>query len=150
MARGKVKYNQLSKEEKMKFLGDFYSMVASLRDREEVKNFLKDLLTLSETVMLSRRLQIAKMLLGGETHEQIRQELKVGYSTIAGVQRWLQAGFGGYEKILKRYDNNLRDKQYRKDKQVTKKRNIPYTFSWLRHKYPLHFLLVNAILDRKK
>ena len=50
MAGGKVKYSQLSKEEKIKFLGDFYSTVASLQNREEVKNFLKDLLTLSESV----------------------------------------------------------------------------------------------------
>jgi TrpR-related protein YerC/YecD len=150
MARGKVKYNQLSKEEKMKFLGDFYSMVASLGDREEVKNFLKDLLTLSETVMLSRRLQVARMLLGGDTHEQIRQKLKVGYSTIASVQRWLQAGFGGYEKILNRYDNNLRNKKYYKGKLTVKKRDVPYTFKWLRHKYPLHFLFANAILDNRK
>ena len=150
MAGGKVKYNQLSKEEKMQFLGDFYSMVESLKDREEVKNFLKDLLTLSESVMLARRLQIAKMLIAGMSQEKIREKLKVGYSTIAGVQRWLQAGFGGYEKVVKRYEYFAQRKKRAQEKKRSKRQYAPLSFDWLRHKYPLHFLLVNAILDRKR
>lgn len=150
MARGKVKYNQLSREERIRFLGDFYSMVATLKNREEVKTFLKDLLTLSESVMLARRLQIAKMLLAGKTHEQVREELKVGYSTIAGVQRWLQAGFGGYEKALNRYAIIEKNRKKFKEEKIGKKYSTPFSFDWMRHKYPLHFLLVNAILDNKK
>ena len=149
MAGGKVKYNQLNKEEKIKFLGDFYSMVAILQSREEAKNFLKDLLTLSETVMLARRLQIAKMLLQGKTQEQIREKLKVGYSTIASVQRWLQAGFGGYGVILKRYEEQTKKRDRRKEEKLEKIKITPFSFRWLRKKYPLHFLLVNAILDHK-
>src|SRR3989339_65910 len=140
MAGGKVKYNQLSKEEKMEFLGDFYSMVASLKDRGEVKDFLKDLLTLSESVMLARRLQIAKMLIAGMGQEKIREKLKVGYSTIAGVQRWLQAGFGGYEKVIKRYG---RENLEARDRKRNSDYSASFSFDWLRHKYPLHFLLVN-------
>lgn len=146
MTGGKVKYNQLSKEEKMRFLGDFYSMVASLKDRGEVKDFLKDLLTLSESVMLARRLQIAKMLIAGIGQEKIREKLKVGYSTIAGVQRWLQAGFGGYEKVIKRYE---KENPGARDRKRSSGYGEPLSFGWLRHKYPLHFLLVNAILDKK-
>jgi len=147
MAGGKVKYSQLSKEEKIKFLGDFYSTVASLQNREEVKNFLKDLLTLSESVMLARRLQIAMMLLNGDTQDRIRQKLKVGYSTIASVQRWLQAGFGGYEKVLKRYKSTWQRKDRRRK---TASPDTPLSFNWMRRKYPLHFLLVNTILDHKR
>jgi uncharacterized protein YerC len=61
--RGKVKYHELSEFQKRKYLGEFYSMISLLRTRDEVKKFFKDLLTLSEVVMISRRLQIAKMLL---------------------------------------------------------------------------------------
>ena len=71
---GKVRYNQLSDFEKKKFLGEFYSMISLLRGRDEVKKFFKDLLTLSEVVMISRRIQIAKMLLDGFDYEEIRKQ----------------------------------------------------------------------------
>lgn len=139
---GKIKYNQLSQEERMKFLGDFYTMVADLRDRGEVKNFFKDLLTLSEVVMLSRRIQIAQMLLEEKTNEEIKERLKVGYATITSVQRWLSSGFGGYEKVIKRY----KEKQ---EKKMMKRAITPFSFEWMRQKYPLHFLLINAVVSRK-
>ncbi len=74
---GKVKYHELSESEKKKYLGDFYSMIALLKTRDDAKNFFKDLLSLSEIVMISRRIQIAKMLLEEHTYESIRKELRV-------------------------------------------------------------------------
>lgn len=134
---GKVKYYELSESDKKKFLGEFYSMVASLKTREEVKNFLKDLLTLSETVMLSRRIQVAKMLLEGVTHEEIKKELKVGFTTISNVERWLNNGFGGYKKVLEEYRDNI-------DKSKNKKRKKQFRESML-NKYPHHKFLLNLL-----
>lgn len=101
---GKVRYNQLSDFEKKKYLGEFYLMVSLLRGRDEVKKFFKDLLTLSEVVMISRRIQIAKMLLDGLDYEEIRRKLKVGKTTISHVERWLNNGFGGYQEIINRHN----------------------------------------------
>lgn len=100
---GKVKYHELTEKEKKIYLGDFYSMVSSLKTRDEVKNFFKDLLTLSEIVMISRRIQIAKMLILGRTYEEIKKDLKVGASNVAQVERWLNNGFGGYQKVVGAY-----------------------------------------------
>ncbi|MBI4812738.1 hypothetical protein HY798_04900 [Candidatus Falkowbacteria bacterium] len=100
---GKVKYNQLSEDQKKKYLGEFYTMVSLLNGRGEVKSFFKDLLTLSEVVMISRRIQTAKMLLAGLTYEEIREKLKIGLSTISGVDNWLNNGFGGYKKIIQKF-----------------------------------------------
>ena len=138
--RGKVKYNQLTEFEKKKFLGEFYTMVSSLRSRDEVKSFFKDLLTLSEVVMISRRLQIAGMLLEGQTYEEIKRILKTGLDTIGQVDRWLNNGFGGYKKIIERH----------KKKQLAKKDYLsegiaPFSISHIRKKYPLHFLLLNLL-----
>ncbi|GBE16587.1 hypothetical protein BMS3Abin15_00408 [bacterium BMS3Abin15] len=36
---GKVKYHELSSGEKKKYLGEFYSMVSLLKNRDEVKFF---------------------------------------------------------------------------------------------------------------
>ena len=139
---GKVRYNQLTDFEKKKYLGEFYDMVSLLGSREEVKKFFKDLLTLSEVVMISRRIQIAKMLLEGKNFEEIRKDMKVGSNTISHVEKWLNNGFGGYKEIIKRHS-----------KKEAKRRieNLPAPpFSWkaIKKKYPLHFLLLNA-LDKK-
>ncbi len=137
---GKVKYNQLTNFEKKKYLGDFYTMVASLRNRDEVKMFFKDLLTLSEMVMISRRLQIAQMLLEGMTYEEIKTKLKTGLDTIGQVDRWLNSGFGGYKKIIERHNKN-RSKKGNRDYP----NDIPFSLDHIRKKYPLHFLLLNLL-----
>jgi TrpR-related protein YerC/YecD len=136
---GKVKYHELSEQEKKKYLGDFYSMVSLLRSRDEVKNFFRDLLTLSETVMISRRLQIANMLLEGMTYEEIRKKLKVGMTTINQVERWLNNGFGGYKEIIRRYNRS------NVQKEIEKIPATPFSLQYIRKKYPLHFLLLNLL-----
>lgn len=135
---GKVKYNQLTDLEKKKYLGDFYSMVSLLKNREEVKNFFKDLLTLSEVVMISRRLQIAQLLLEGMSYEAIRGKLKVGFTTINSVDTWLNNGFGGYRNTINNFKK--KGKVATKQKPVT---DFPFSLNHLRKKYPAHFLLLN-------
>jgi len=135
---GRVKYQSLTELEKKVFLGEFYDMIALLKNRDEVKQFFKDLLTLSEVVMVSRRLQIAKMLLEGFTYRDIRTKLKVGISTIISVERWLNQGFGGYRNIIQRHK-----KQERKFKEYEPA--LPFSLNHLRKKYPLHFLLWNMV-----
>lgn len=141
---GKVRYGQLTELEKKKYLGEFYTMISLLRSREEAKNFFKDLLTLSEVVMISRRLHVARMLMEGYKYEEIRKKMKIGVSTISHVDRWLNSGFGGYKSVVRRF----KDGQLRKRKQT-----LPATpFSWqaVKRKYPLHFLLLNLLEGRKK
>lgn len=140
--KGKVKYNELSEFEKKKYLGEFYSMVSLLRNRNEVKNFFKDLLTLSEVVMISRRIQVAKMLLAGIGYNEIKRKLRIGGSTISGVEKWLNNGFGGYKEIIKRY-NKKNDWH-----EVEKIPAPPFSWRYLKKKYPLHFLLLN-LLEKK-
>jgi TrpR-related protein YerC/YecD len=137
--KGKVKYQDLSDFEKKKYLGEFYSVIAQLKTRDEVKNFFKDLLTLSEVVMLSRRIQIARMLMEGGTHDDIRKKMKVGFGTIASVERWLKEGFGGYKEMIKRYKKKYAGKKW------DGSGDFSYSPQWLRKKYPLHFLLSNLV-----
>ncbi|OGI25324.1 MAG: hypothetical protein A3J76_02040 [Candidatus Moranbacteria bacterium RBG_13_45_13] len=142
MIRGKVKYNQLSDYQKKKYLGEFYTMVSLLRSRQEVKTFLKDLLTLSETVMISRRIQAAKMLLEGETIDIICKKLKMSTVTINQIEKWVNNGFGGYKNIIRRYKNK------RESKHLELKTDAPFSLSAIRKKYPLHFLLINLLAKK--
>lgn len=137
---GKVRYHELSESEKKRYLGDFYSMVALLKTRDETKRFFKNLLTLSEVVMISRRIQVAKMLLEGHTYEEIRKKLKIGIATISQVEKWLYNGFGGYKETIKKYN-----KQYPGKSDFEKYGHVPFSPGWTRKKYPLHYLLSNLI-----
>ena len=142
---GKVKYNDLSENEKKKYLGEFYTMVSLLKNRDEVKSFLKDLLTLSEVVMISRRIQVAKMLLEGYTHEQIKKKLRIGFATITNVERWLDNGFGGYKKIIEKFK-----KKY-PEKSDFEKYGYPYfSREWVKKKYPAYYLLSNLFKNKSK
>jgi len=140
---GKVKYHELSEDQKKKYLGDFYSIISVLKTRDEVKNFFKDLLTLSEIVMISRRIQIAIMLLEGYTQEEVKKKLKVGFSNIAQVEKWLNNGFGGYKKTIEKYR-----KKYPKKNEFEKYGYPAFSKEWVRKKYPLHYLLTN-LLNKK-
>lgn len=141
---GKVRYNELTENEKKKFLGQFYSMVALLKNRDEVKSFLKDLLTLSEVVMISRRIEIAMMLLEGFTPLEIKGKLKVGLATISHVERWLNRGFGGYKKIIERYNEKYNKRKFDPEAMT------PFSPAWVRKKYPAHGLLFNLVFGKKK
>jgi len=139
---GKVKYSSLSNDKRKKYLGDFYTMVSLLSDRDEVKAFLKDLLTLSEITMISIRIQIAKLLLLGLSHRDIKIKLGVGFSTIAHVDRWLNDGFGGYKKILKKYE-----KVNKKNFNDIVDDCSDISLKKLKKSHPGHFLLLN-LLDK--
>ncbi len=138
---GKVKYYQLSDKEKKEYLSMFYGMVENLNSREEIKNFFKDLLTPSEVVMIARRLEVASLLLEGYSHIEIKTKMKIGFTTIANVERWLRGGFGGYEKTIKKY---------RKDREKKTTEKSVSAFDRIRRKYPAHFLLCNALMEVKK
>ena len=142
---GKVRYNELSEYQKKKYLGDFYDMVALLKDKEEVKNFFKDLLSLSEVVMISRRIQIAIMLRDDCGYDEIRKELKVGYTTISQVEKWLHNGFGGYKKAIESYNKKNKSKKEFDPEEMT-----PYSPAWVRKKYPLYYLLENIVNKKGK
>jgi TrpR-related protein YerC/YecD len=134
----------INQSEKMKYLDLLWTSIAGLQGRDEVKNFFKDLLSESEAIMLARRIQIAKMLLENKKYEEIVNQLHVGEDTVGKVQQWLTSGFGGYKKVIESFEGVLKKKVRAKEKG-----SLPYSFGWLKKKYPLHFLLFNLI-DKKQ
>lgn len=142
----KVNPRTLDSKSKMKYLDLLWTSIAQLETRDEVKQFFKDLLSESEGIMLARRIEIAKRLLGGESYDNITRELGVGKDTIGRVQRWLVSGFGGYEKAINGFKKEL---EHRFDKSRAIDKKEPYSFGWIKQKYPLQFLLFNLLSDNK-
>ncbi len=138
----KVNPRALDSNSKMKYLDLLWTSISQLRTREETKQFFKDLLSESEAIMLARRIEIAKRLLEGESYDSITADLKVGRDTIGRVQRWLVSGFGGYERAVSGFKKEV-GRRFGKPAGAAK--SAPYSFGWIKQKYPLHFLLFNLL-----
>jgi TrpR-related protein YerC/YecD len=131
---------EVDQKERYAMLNDFFNMVVKLKTAKDAANFFKDLLTPSESLMLIRRIAIAKMLLEGWNFEDIRKKLKVGYNTISSVNRWLHSGFGGYLNEIGKIKNKKELRQRVPDSEWQR----------IKKRYPAHFLLFNIIDNFKK
>ena len=135
----KVRARHLSKEDKIKTLDALYTAAGTVRGRNAMKLFLRDLLTESERIMMGRRILIARRLLTKATYEDISADLGVGHDTIRRVHRWLEDQFPGYERAIKEME-----REFEKRKEINGINKRLYATSALyrlKKKYPLHFLL---------
>lgn len=87
-------------------IGEFYDMIDSLKDRNEVRFFIKSLLSADEIANLMRRIEIAVLLSGDFKYDQIIKALKVGRDKISNVQKNLLQDDSGYKIIVKRLIEN--------------------------------------------
>ncbi len=122
----------LSPKEKEKLLNNFFSAIADLKNFDEASRFFKDLLNEKETAMLARRLEIAKFLDQGFTFEAIYRKLRVGRSTIASVNRWLNYGRNGYKIVVGRLLEKEKRKREEKSLKINRMMN-PFDY---KYKYP--------------
>jgi len=125
----------------------FYKLclaVSRIKKPEEIASFLSDLLSANEVKMISKRLQIAEMILDGFSYEEIKEEIKVGNGTIARVQEWLNISGEGYRKAA----------EINKEEDTTKENNYDKNFSNIKKKYPMYYwpeiVLENIIKNSNK
>lgn len=134
--------NNLPKEKRIQMIGEFYDMIDSLKNREEVRLFFKDLLTADEIATLMRRIEVAVLLKAGFTYNQIAQLLSVGRGKINNVQKVLLKEGNGYKVVIKRLLEN-RKKRLKRQEKIEKAQR--FSFEKLKKRYPLYFLLNNLI-----
>lgn len=134
--------NNLPKEKRIQMIGEFYDVIDSLKNRNEVRAFLKDLLTGDEMANLMRRIEVAILLTAGFTYEQISQLLGVGNPKIANVQKALLREGNGYKIVIERLLKNRKRRLKRREK--IEKTQISF-FENLKKRYPGHFLLFNLL-----
>lgn len=118
---------KLNKKEQSDLFIKLAKSMAQLRNSEEVAQFLKDLLSEVEVLMLARRLQIAELLIKGFTYKQIIEDMKVSKNTIARVQTWLDIYGEGYRTVIARSNKKEATMDYSKP------------FGKLKKKYPMYF-----------
>lgn len=88
----KVKPYEINKKEKNQVINDLFDSIDKLKTKKEIVKFFLGLFTSSEALMLARRIQIAQLLLEGESYDYIMRKLKVSSHTIHRTDQWLHRG----------------------------------------------------------
>lgn len=89
----------------------FEGAVANLRKSEDIRNFIDDLLTPIEKIMLAKRLAIAVLLAKGYNYRQVSDALKLSSNTIAAVLKHQLINGQGYSVVVNKI---LKDEAARK------------------------------------
>ena len=102
-------------------LDELAEVVATIKRKKDARFFLERLLTESEIVMLTRRLQTAQLLAGGLTYDQIQRELGVGVSTIQATVRWLTDAVHEYRDLRSQEQEKIKERIRMQQHQELKK-----------------------------
>ena len=79
-----------------------FHAILSLETKEECAAFFEDVCTVKEVQDMAQRLYVARLLQSGETYSRIRELTGASTATVSRVNRCLQYGSGGYERVLDR------------------------------------------------
>lgn len=80
----------------------FLKSLVKIRDQKEADQFISDLLTPTEKIMLAKRLAIAFLLQKGYDYRTIQKIIRVSTPTITSVSMAIQHGSEGYKNLIQR------------------------------------------------
>lgn len=76
--------------------------VLALKNEDEARRFLRDLMTEKEIKEFSKRLRAAELLMDSTPYAYIEKETGLSSTTVARVSKWLNRSGGGYKEIISR------------------------------------------------
>ena len=89
---------QMSKQQRITFL---FQLIASIDNEEDCRMLFDDLCTIKEVENMAERLYAAKLLIEGNTYNQVMAQGDISSATLSRVSRCVQYG-KGYSKLLKK------------------------------------------------
>lgn len=87
----------MDKQQKIETL---YRLIAGINDPEDVAALFDDMCTTKEIEKMAERIYAAKLLLDGNTYNQVIAQSDISSATLSRVSRCVQYG-KGYSKFLK-------------------------------------------------
>ena len=79
---------------------ELFQLIASIQDPEQIRALFDDLCTRKELANMAERVFAAKLLLQGNTYNQIMAQSDISSATLSRVSRCVQYG-KGYSQLLK-------------------------------------------------
>lgn len=90
--------NEISKTEAL------YRLIAETTDAEDIRCLFEDLCTRKEVENMAERIFAAKLLIEGNTYNQVIAKANISSATLSRVSQCVQYG-KGYSKLLKKEQN---------------------------------------------
>lgn len=81
---------------------DLIEVFLSLKNKDELKAFFRDIMSERDLRELDMRWEVAKKLDAGVPFLQIQEETGQSPVTITKINRWLTEGCGGYKMMIER------------------------------------------------
>ena len=88
-----------------------YESILTLQSVEEVRNFFQDLCTMSELRAMEQRMEVAVLLSDGMIYNDILERTGASSATISRVNRALQYGADGYQTVLPRIRDLIKEEE---------------------------------------
>ncbi|MFH1188938.1 MAG: YerC/YecD family TrpR-related protein [bacterium] len=85
---------------------ELFKTFLNLKNIDDAKSFLRDLLTEKEIIECSNRWKVVRMLDKQKSYMAINAATGMSSTTIARIHKWMKEGKGGYSLMLKRIKNN--------------------------------------------
>ena len=79
---------------------ELYSLILSLENEQECDQLFQDLCTNKELEQMAQRIKAAKLLLSGNTYNQVMEQCEISSATLSRVSRCVKYG-NGYKNLLK-------------------------------------------------
>lgn len=98
--KGKINWET---RENQQFLESFLT----LKNKDEAKRFLRDLMTEGEIKEFANRFEAARLLTRSVQYCEIIEKTGLSSTTIARISKWLKGPLGGYRLVLKRIPSTL-------------------------------------------
>ena len=84
-----------------------FSAISRLEGTEECFDFFEDLCTVKEIQDMSQRLETAILLRRGKNYSEIAAQTGTSSATIGRVNKCLNYGTGGYDRIISRLEEQI-------------------------------------------
>lgn len=91
----------MDQTQKQERINDLYRLIADISDPEDIRALLDDLCTRKEVENMAERVFAAKLLMAGNTYNQVMAQADISSATLSRVSRCVQYG-SGYSRLLKR------------------------------------------------
>lgn len=90
--------------EKIQHINALVQFLTTINDPQQMNLFLKDLCTAKELENMAERCYAAKLLLEGNTYNQVMELADISSATLSRVSRCVQYG-AGYSQLLHGYES---------------------------------------------
>jgi TrpR-related protein YerC/YecD len=81
---------------------ELFEALRSLKSRQELEAFLRDLCTLGELEAMAHRWQVARLVDRGLPYTEVAEKTGASTATVSRVAHWLNHGEGGYRLAIDR------------------------------------------------